>query len=208
MSSQNTIQILYVEPDSQSGIALKRCLSEYPDLRLAAEATSATEALEKLQSMHIDLALVDLGLSDLKGIELIKQIRQLHPNVRIVILTASDSAEDIFASMDAGADGYVLKGNLTNVLEMAIRSARLGAVWLDPGIARQVLYSMEPTSKGMKMSRVLPTGLLTIPLRPEEESVLHEVAGSNCKDGVCIVDPDFIRRLRRFQKVTGEFSKQ
>ncbi len=197
MSNPNTIEILYVESDGQSGQALKGLLASYPDLNLVAEATSSLQGLEKLRDTKFDVALIELSEDDPNGIALLRLIRQLRPNVRIVIVTASDSADDIFAALDAGADAYVLKGSELDALEMAIRSAKLGTVWLDPGIAKAILDSMDSTTTGKKLTRVLPTGLLTIPLLPEEESVLNDVAGSNCKDGVCMVDLDFIKKLRR-----------
>ncbi len=191
------IEILHIEGDHDGAQVLRDFLDKFADMRLAAQATTASDALERTQKQHIDVAVVTMSHGDFDGIEIIKQMRQTHSNVRIVIVTASDSADDIFAALDAGADAYVLKGKLSNALEMAIRSAKLGTVWLDPGIAKRILDSIEPTATGKKLTRVLPTGLMTIPLLPEEESVLQDVAGSSCTDGVCMVDLDFIRKLRR-----------
>ncbi len=197
MSNPCSIQILFVERNEEVKLTLRNLLSKITGLDLAAEASNASEALVKLQGKNIDVVLLDLGLADTAGIELTKQIRKLNPNVRVLIFTASDKPEDIFAALDAGADGYVLKSNLSNVLETAIRSVRLGAVWLDPGIASQVLDAIQsaPTHTD---TRILPTGIITLPLRAEEKSILTEVAASNCSDGVCLVDPSFIRKLRRF----------
>ncbi|MGH9551862.1 MAG: response regulator [Terriglobales bacterium] len=197
-STQTPIQVLSVEHNNESRLALRSFFAGYTDLALAAETADLAETLEKLQSQRIDVVLVDLSLPGLDGIELIKRIRQSRPDARVVIFTASDTAEDIFAAMDAGADGYVLKGNYSRVLEMAIRSVRLSAVWLDPGIARQLLQAIQTATTASPTSRILPTGLVSIPLLPEEKSLLTEVAASNCVDGVCMVDPSFVRKLRRF----------
>ncbi len=195
MSNHNSLQLLSVESNDASRSALKETLSKIPDFVLAAEATNAADVLQKLQSLKIDVVL--LGLPDVDdAIVLSKQIRQSCPGVRVLIFTASDSPDDIFAAMDAGADAYVLKENLSKVLENAIRSARLGAVWLDPGIARQVLQVME--APPAEPSRILPTGFLRMPLMPHEKSILSEVAAGDCKDGVCLVDPAFLRKLKRF----------
>lgn len=197
MSNQRPpIQVLSAASNDQSRLALQAMLTKIPGLALT-EVADASEALQKLRDKNIDVALVDLSLNDTSGIELTKQIRQSHPNVRVLICTASDRPDDIFAAMDAGADGYMLKENLSKVLEIAIRSVRLGAVWLDPGIARQVLQVMETTATASP-ARILPTGLMRLPLMPEEKSLLTEVAKSNCIDGVCMVDPSFITKLRRY----------
>lgn len=177
-------------------------LTKTPDFVLTADVHSTDDTLHKIQSDDsIDIVVVDLAL-DGDAVGLIKQIRQLNPAVRVLIYTASDSPQDIFAAMDAGADSYVLKENLPSVLEIAIRSARLGTVWLDPGIARQVLQIMETAAT--TPSRVLPTGFMPMPLMPDEKSILSEVAASTCTDGVCMVDPSFVRKLKRFARAASE----
>ncbi|MDZ4837622.1 MAG: response regulator transcription factor [Candidatus Melainabacteria bacterium] len=196
MSAQNPIQVLSVQSDDESRSSLQATLQHIQDVELIAEAADAKEALQKLDDRTIDLVLLDLGLSDTNGIDLTKQIRKRHPNVRLLVITASDQPDDIFAAMDAGADGYILKRSISKALEMAIRSVRLGAVWLDPAIAKQVLLVME--HKRTIPTRVLPTGVMTIPLLPEEQTILHEVASSTCVDGVCMVDPSFVAKLTRF----------
>lgn len=196
MSSQNQIHVLSIDSNEESRLAVQDFFKGKSDLILAAQARNAAETLERLQERTIDVVLLDLGLEGTDGIELTRQIRQQHQTVKVLIFTASHTPDDIFAAMDAGADGYVLKGNVTEALEIAIRSVRLGAVWLDPGIARQVLQAMQ--LHAAQPSRVLPTGVMTIPLLPDERSILNDVAASNCVDGVCMVDPDFVRKLRRF----------
>lgn len=197
MSSQSLIRVLSVESNDQSKLALQEFFSKIPELVFAAHAASAAAALDKLKESNIDVALVDLGVPELDGVELTKQIRKSHASVRVLMFTASERPEDIFAAMNAGADGYVLKGNLSKALEMAIRSVRLGPVWLDPGIAKHVLQSIE-TATTSSTTRVLQTGLMRLPLMPNEESVLSELAASNCTDGVCMVDASFLKKLRRF----------
>ena len=197
MTNQKPIQLLSIASDEASRKAIQEYLTKASGIDVAGETSSSSDALKQLQNNDIDIALLDLGVADVDGICLIKEIRKSHPLVRIIIVTASDSPEDIFASMDAGADAYVLKGNLFSVLEKAIRSARLGAIWLDPGIAQQVLQVMQ-TAPVTSNSRVLPTGYMPIPLTSEDKSLLHDVAEGNCEGGVCLVDPSFLKKLKRF----------
>ncbi|MBX9567856.1 MAG: response regulator transcription factor [Candidatus Obscuribacterales bacterium] len=194
-SENNKITVLSVENTESDLLAVRSFLEQVPGLILV-EATNGADALQQLKDAAVDVALIDVG-SPNENVQLTKLIRQAHPSVRVIIFTSADTPEDIFTAMDAGADGYVLKGIFTKALETALRSVRLGAVWLDPGIATQVLKVIE-TAHTSRPSRTLPTGLLTIPLMPEEKSLLHDVAGGECKDGVCMVDPSFIKKLRRF----------
>lgn len=195
MPDNNKTQVLSVETDERAKLELRSFLSGITDLSLR-EASDSGQALQVLGENSIDVALIGLA-DEAASVELTKQIRKEHPGVRILILTNVDAPEDIFTAMNAGSDGYVLKGDFGKPLEMAIRSVRLGTVWLDPGIAKQVLLAIE-NAVVAKNTRVLPTGLLTIPLMPEERSLLDGVASSSCVDGVCMVDPSFIRKIRRF----------
>jgi DNA-binding NarL/FixJ family response regulator len=185
-----------VDSDDQNRAGLQSLLSKLSGLTVVAHTAGAAQALEVLRDKPVDVALLDLTSADRSGIELTKQIRQSHPGVRVLIITASDSPDDIFDAMDAGADGYLLKGNASNVLEHAIGSVKLGTVWLDPDIAKQVLQVVE--TRNSTTARVLPTGLMILPLMPDEKTLLAEVASSSCVDGVCMVDPSFVKKLRRF----------
>jgi DNA-binding NarL/FixJ family response regulator len=196
MANSTTIQVLSIVSNDDSRLNLREFLAGIAGVSLADEATNPSEALQKLENKYVDVVLLDLAAQDVDAIELTRQIRQSHPSVRVLITTASNKPEDIFAAMDAGADGYALKGNHQG-LEMAIRSLKLGTVWLDPGIAQQVLEAMVTASSSSSKKRTLPTGLLSIPLMPDEKELLHAVASSSCVDGVCMVDPAFVRKLRR-----------
>lgn len=196
MAAPTSIQVLSVLSNDESSLALRTYLSELQGISLADQASTAAEALQNLKSNHIDVVLLDLAAQEVDGIELTRQIRELHPSVRVIVSTASNKPEDIFAAMEAGADGYTLKGNHQG-LEMAIRSVKLGTVWLDPGIAAQVLDAIVSATSNSS-TRVLQTGMLTLPLMPDDKNLLSAVAGGSCTDGVCMVDPSFVRKLRRY----------
>lgn len=198
MAGSTSIQVLSVVGNDESSRCLRELLRGLRGVSLADEASSEAEVLQKLGDKHVDVVLLDLSLPDVDTIRLTQQIRQSHPAVRVLISTAFRRASDIFSALDAGADGYVLKGN-NKGLESAIGSVRLGAVWLDPGIAKQVLDAMAaPTALDKQAKRTLPTGVMPIPLWPHEKDLLNKVAASNCADGVCMVDPSFVKKLRRF----------
>lgn len=194
------IRVLAIESCEKSKEALGSVLENISDMELAQKTSVAEDALKSLLDHKIDVVVIDFGLSDMDTVELTGQIREKFPKEKILIYTDSEAPHDIFRIMDAGADGYLLKENLTTALEIAIRSIRLGQVWLDPQIARQVLKAIEESSTMKKEGRVLPTGLLTLPLMPGEKDKLSQVADSHCADGVCMVDPEFIKKLKRFGK--------
>ncbi len=196
MATAAPIQVLNVLSNDSSSRAIQTFLSALVGIAVSAETSSQEETLQNLANQTVDVVLLNLPAPNIDGIELTRQIRKLHPSVRVLVSTAKNKPEDIFAAMDAGADGYVLEGNETG-LEMAIRSVRLGTVWFDPGIAAQVLDTIVSASSNSS-TRILQTGLLVLPLMPDDKSLLSNVAASSCKDGICMVDPSFVKKLRRY----------
>ncbi|HEY9784555.1 MAG TPA: response regulator transcription factor [Candidatus Obscuribacterales bacterium] len=187
--------IFYVDDDSVIRACLKSLLRKIADFQIVGEAADGDAAVEGILAARPSVALVDIGLPKMNGIEVARRVKASLPDVRVLMLTSSEAENDIFDSLDAGADGYVLKGDFSSNLEVAIRSVRVGAVWLDPGIARFVLKASHRPVHGQAAQ---PEAL-----SKEEETLLGKVADSNCQDGVCLVDPSFVKKLRRFR--TAEF---
>lgn len=186
----NRTKIFFVDDDRVVRTCLRHFLKKFEDFEIIGEAEDGSSAIESMLSLKPALALVDIGLPQLNGIEVTRKVKASLPDCKILMLTSSDDARDIFASLDAGADGYVLKGDLAANLEIAIRSVRVGAVWLDPGIARIVLDS---SAQRQAQGNVSLSGMLST----DEAELLGKVAGADCQDGVCLVDPAFLKRLRR-----------
>lgn len=203
MNNLDCIDIFCVEDNDVSRFALKNLLKRVADFRIVGESTTGVAAVNQVAGLGACVVLVDIGLPDIDGIEVAQRIKSSRPDCRVLMLTASDDANDIFDALDAGADGYLLKATGTNNLEhaknleSAIRSVTLGAVWLDPAIARLVLQSTQRTQTP-RQRKVEP-----ITLSAEERNVLGQVAESACEDGVCLVDPDFVKKLRRFGHQPG-----
>ncbi|MBC7999103.1 MAG: response regulator transcription factor [Leptolyngbya sp.] len=191
----NRTKIFFVDDDRVVRTCLRHFLKKFEDFEIVGEAEDGSSAIASMLSLKPALALVDIGLPHLNGIEVTRKIKASLPDCKILMLTSSDDARDIFASLDAGADGYVLKGDLAANLEIAIRSVRVGAVWLDPGIARIVLDS---SAQRQAQGNVSLSGMLST----DEAELLGKVAGADCQDGVCLVDPAFLKRLRRLSTST------
>jgi len=194
MTDPTVTEIFFVEDNDVIRFCLRMFLQKLPDFNLIGEAADGPTGLQKILELNPKVALIDLGLPGLGGIELTKALKSKMPDLKVLILTASESEDDIFGALDAGADGYVLKGDFSNNLEIAIRSVRIGAVWLDPGIARQVLKLTQRRSGVHSGPSAAPQ------LSAEEHTVLTEVAQSSCSDGVCLVDPHFLHKLKRFSR--------
>lgn len=196
--TEEHINIYFVEDNPVLSLWLKTYLGTLECAEIVGSATSGRKGVEGIIAAQPHLALVDIGLPDISGIQVTREIKAALPGLRVIILTASDDERDIFGALEAGADGYVLKSDGSPQLEPAIKSVRLGSVWLDPAIAELVLQDNERKLKRPQAGRETLTRI--------EIVRLEEVAASNCHDGVCLVEPDFVAKLKRLQNVANEAS--
>ncbi len=195
------ITVFIVEDNEMTRLAIKGVVSKVPDFSVVGEAADGESAVKSVLEKQPQVVLVDIGLPVLDGIEATKRIKRDAPGIKALMLTAHDTDADIFASFDAGADGYIIKEGFSQKLELAIRSVSDGVAWLDPRIAQRVLKAATASMRGVVEGR--PSAVINVePLSEHETRVLEHVAaeGELCKDGVCLIDPEFMQRLHRFHK--------
>ncbi len=147
MSEISALTILLVEDHAVTRFGLKILLDNVPGYIVVAEAEDGNQAVNLTLEHKPNVVLMDVGLPNLDGIDATKKIKQLSPDSRVVIFTAHDRDDDIFAAFAAGADGYCLKDASLETLLLAISAVASGAGWLDPRIAGRVLsfYSRNST---------------------------------------------------------------
>ncbi len=104
-----TIRVLCVDDHQIVRKGVAAILAEEPDLVLAGEAETATQALAKYRALRPDVTLMDLRLPDATGIEATASIREEFADARIIVLTSYDGDQDIYRALGAGVRGYLLK---------------------------------------------------------------------------------------------------
>jgi DNA-binding NarL/FixJ family response regulator len=148
MKDSGKIRVLCVDdhPVVRDGIAA--IINLQPDMMLAGAAATGSEALERFFELRPDVALVDLRLPDMSGFDLIKKIKHKSPNARIVVLSSHEGDVDIQRALEAGAQGYVVKGIVREELLEIIRSVHAGKRRLPAAIAQKLTEHMadEPIS--------------------------------------------------------------
>lgn len=107
-------------------------------------ANSLAQARQLLAETSIALALVDLGLPDGNGIELISELRAADPNLGILVISAWSTQDVIFAALRAGATGYIVKERDDLEIALALRSVLRGGAPIDPFIARRIIEELKP----------------------------------------------------------------
>jgi len=133
------IKILIADDHAVVRDGTRRILEQEADLDVVAEAGDGEEAVRLATSFKPDVAIIDIAMPNLDGIEATRQIKALCPAVTVLILTAYDDDQFIFSLLEAGAAGYLLKSVRGHELIDAVRAVYAGESVLHPSVARKVL---------------------------------------------------------------------
>lgn len=126
-------RILLADDHALVRTGLRMILDAEPDLEVVAEAADGYAALDALASTPVDLAILDIAMPRMTGLQAAREINRLHPHVRILILSMHDNEQYFFEAIKAGASGYVLKSVADRDLLEACRAAIRGEPFLYPG---------------------------------------------------------------------------
>jgi DNA-binding NarL/FixJ family response regulator len=137
---ENNIIHLLVTDDSQAALTgLKALLKGVADIQLVGEAPGGGDAIRLAERLQPDVVLMDLHMPDMNGIEATRQIVHTSPHIAVLVLTMYDDDDSVFAAMQAGARGYLLKGASKKEMLRAIRDVASGAAIFSPAIARRMM---------------------------------------------------------------------
>ena len=118
---------------------LRVLLSSNPDFEVVGEAEDGREAVRCVEKLKPNLILTDLSMPRMNGMDAIREIRRRAPETKILVLTVHKSEEYILATLQAGADGYLLKDSTHAELVAAVRHVLSGKHYISPGISDKVL---------------------------------------------------------------------
>jgi DNA-binding NarL/FixJ family response regulator len=182
-------------------------LEDEPDLKVIGRASSGQEALALIRACQPDIALLDITMGDMTGLEAARQITAISLTVNIIILTMHQEEAFFFEALRSGAAGYVLKGSPTAELMLAIRAVYDGGVFLPPQLARglvqdYVAHSPQPafddslTSREREILALIAQGLsnrdiarrLTLSMNTIKTHRLHIYQKLNLSDRASLVN--------------------
>ena len=163
------LRVLLVDDHEVVRDGVRALLQATDDIIVTAEAGSVREAVDEAERARPDVVVMDVRLVDGSGIEATREIRANHPNTAVIMLTSFADDEALFASIMAGASGYVLKQVKGGELVRAIRTVGKGESLLDPAVTKAVLDRLR---KGKHLLRDEKLSRLS----PQEERILSAVA--------------------------------
>jgi len=161
------IQIVVVDDHPVLRDGLTAVLSTQPDFRVIGEAESGAEAVEIVVELRPDIVMLDLEMPEMDGVETLKRFREHDPDIRVIVFTAFDTDERILAAVQAGAQGYLLKGAPRDQIFQAVRVVHSGDSLLQPVIASKLLRQVSQTAEAADV-----LGSVT----PRESEVLNLLA--------------------------------
>ena len=153
------IKILIADDHAFVREGTRRILEQEPDLEVVAEAGNGEEAVALASELKPDVAIIDVAMPKLDGIEATRRIKALCPAVAVLVLSAYDDDQFVFGLLEAGAAGYLLKSVRGHEIVDAIRAVDAGESVLHPSVARKVLNRFASVSS--KAQRKKPLELLT-----------------------------------------------
>lgn len=162
----NQIRLLIADDHPVVRDGLVAILSTQPDFVVIGEAGSGVEVVAQAQSLEPDVVLLDLEMPEMDGVEALRQMRAQNPEVRVIVFTAFDTDERILTAVQAGAQGYLLKGVPRQELFNAIRVVYSGGSLLQPVVASKLLRQVSQKPEAPPLEA----------LTPREHEVLEQLA--------------------------------
>lgn len=166
------VRLLIVDDHTLVRAGITRLLQALPDIDVVAEASNAREALDMAIIHRPDVILLDLSLPDRNGLDLLLPLKEALPGARVVIMSMHCDGTQIRTALDRGCAGFVVKEAAPMELELALRAAMAGQVFLSPQVSSTMLG---PTGNGR------PTGVQA--LSPRQREILRDLGnGKSSKE--------------------------
>jgi len=148
---------------------IRRLIQDIPGLEVIGEAGDGLELLKLLKEKPPDLAVVDISMPNLRGIEAAREIRTLYPDTKVLMITMHKSKEHLYHSISAGVQGYLLKEDSDVELRLAIETIRDGGIYVTKTLAGELAQDLSEIYRGKgKISKD--------PLTTREREVLKLIA--------------------------------
>ena len=168
MKETHAESVLIVDDHPLFRKGLVQLLKTVEGFRLVGEAAGGVEGIEMARELQPDLVLLDLNMRDLGGLEVLRQLRLLQSEPRVVMITVSDQGEDVVAALRGGADGYLLKDMEPEEMVAALVDVAAGQVVIPPQLSHLLAAALRGESR--------PQSYVTAGLTEQEVRILENIA--------------------------------
>jgi DNA-binding NarL/FixJ family response regulator len=146
---RSELRVVIADDHDSFRSGLRSLLAQVEGLVVVGDAATGDEAVSRVAALHPDVVLMDLAMPGMDGIDATRRIVDAAPHVAVLVLTMSDDDDSVFAAVQAGARGYVLKGAQRTELVRSIRAVAAGDAIFGPAVARRLMaYFARPRPTG------------------------------------------------------------
>lgn len=175
------IQVLLADDHTLIRAGIRSLLVQMEGVEVVGEASNGREALQKIRTFKPDVALIDIAMPELNGLETIAQLTRDYPEVRTIILSVYTTEEYVLKALQVGASGYLVKDAAPAELEIAVKSVAGGETYLSPSVSKHVITEYlqrtggSTVKGGKEQDMAYPLEILT----PRQREVLQLIAEGN-----------------------------
>jgi DNA-binding NarL/FixJ family response regulator len=167
--SANPIKTLIVDDHPVVRYGVKHILDAEADIEVIGDIDGIDDIASVLSRLEPDVVLLDLELGDTPGVEALRQLREIAPELKVVVYTSHDEEEYIIQAAELGVDGYLLKGSPKEEIVSAVRSVNEGGSAIESAVAAKLMHHMTKRSSRAKEP--------TVTFSKRETQVLELLAG-------------------------------
>lgn len=167
MTTQNSVRILVADDHPVVRDGLVAMLSTQSDFLVVGQASNGSEVIANIEIAQPDVVLLDLEMPELDGVEALKELAADHPDVKVLVFTAFDDDERIIGAVQAGAQGYLLKGSPRDEVFDAIRVISQGGSLLQPVVASKLMRHVSDEAQQTEWSKLTARELEVLALLSE-----------------------------------------
>ena len=144
------ISILIADDHGIVREGLRRLLESQQDFEVVGEASDGQEVLTSVKTLRPDVAVLDITMPRLGGLETLERLRSNHPNVKVILLSVHGDPPFIQSAISLGADGYILKDGRADEIVTAVREVVQGGSYFSPAVAREIVDQMRSPQAAAK----------------------------------------------------------
>jgi DNA-binding NarL/FixJ family response regulator len=167
MPKQDVLRVLIVDDHAVARMGISAYLNVLDDIEAVGEAVDGQDALDQLAELKVfggmpEVVIMDLLMPRLDGLSALKEIRRLHPEIKVVVLTSYGETERLNTAMQLGAVGYLLKDAGPLEVSTAIRAAARDEVFIDTAMAKKLTQMMSSPARGISSLTERERSVLTL----------------------------------------------